>query len=290
MSRQSQTGNTSSDWLMGMVKNHPEGLLLLAAGCALLLRSGGSSRPAQAYPRPADFHGQHSGQASSHSGSGNGESAGDWGVGETVSQAADSARGYASGVAGKVGETASSYASTASSYASSAASYAAEQSGQYARQAQSTLQDTITRVVQDQPLTVALAGLAAGAAIAAMFPATDMEKQTLGPAGQRLTEAAGQLGEQLKEGAAKAGERLMSAAEERGLNADGLKEVAREAAGAFGSSFSGEKEDAHSGSSGGSRNQSETKDKDFGKSSPPLQGGAAWSDKELAKTGGKRDA
>ena len=33
----------SADWLMSAVKKHPEGLLLLAAGCALLLRSGSAS-------------------------------------------------------------------------------------------------------------------------------------------------------------------------------------------------------------------------------------------------------
>ena len=37
------SGQTTSDWLVGAVKSNPEGLLLLAAGCALLLRSGGSS-------------------------------------------------------------------------------------------------------------------------------------------------------------------------------------------------------------------------------------------------------
>ena len=31
-------------WLVGAVKNNPEGLLLLAAGCALLMRSSGASK------------------------------------------------------------------------------------------------------------------------------------------------------------------------------------------------------------------------------------------------------
>ena len=34
----------TGDWIMGAVKSNPEGLLLLAAGCALLLRSGASGR------------------------------------------------------------------------------------------------------------------------------------------------------------------------------------------------------------------------------------------------------
>ena len=39
MSRQSSTG--TSDWLLGAVKQNPEGLLLLAAGACLLLRKTG---------------------------------------------------------------------------------------------------------------------------------------------------------------------------------------------------------------------------------------------------------
>ena len=34
----------ATGWLVGAVKNNPEGLLLLAAGCALLMRSTGTSK------------------------------------------------------------------------------------------------------------------------------------------------------------------------------------------------------------------------------------------------------
>jgi hypothetical protein len=249
MSRQTQTSNfATGDWLIGAVKKHPEGLLLLAAGCALLLRSSGSSARTtgrQQQPHGSDGRLEPEGSASDR------QVPGDWKLGEGLSHAAESAQGYASRVTDKVSEAASAYASSAADYASSAAGHAAgyvgdarravsEQSGRIARQAQSTLQDSINRVVQEQPFAVALAGLAAGAALAAAFPATDIEKRTLGPAGERMAEAAEQFRERLREGAAKAGEQLTAAAEERGLNADGIKEVAREAAGAFGSAFSGE--------------------------------------------------
>ena len=290
MNNSLQSGASSSDWLMGLVKKHPEGLLLLAAGCALMMRGGGGS--SQSATRPAQQAGpyDHMGQQTH----GHGQSG--WGVGDKLSQATDGARQYASEIAGKVGETAGSYvsaaSSAASSYVSSAPAYAAEQTGYYAQQAQSAVQNTISRVVQDQPLAVALAGLAAGAALAAAFPATDIERNTLGPAGQRIAEAAGQLGEQLKEGAVKAGESLKSAAEERGLNAEGVKEVAREAAGAFGSAFSGERSDE--GKQSGKSAQGER----FGnpgewagaKTSPSAQGAAAWSEKEMVDSGKKRGA
>jgi hypothetical protein len=36
-------GFGSTDWLVSAIKKNPEGLLLMAAGCALLLRTGNSS-------------------------------------------------------------------------------------------------------------------------------------------------------------------------------------------------------------------------------------------------------
>jgi hypothetical protein len=80
---------------------------------------------------------------------------------------------------------------------------------------------------------VALAGIAAGAAVAAAFPVTDLENRTLGTAGEQLRGAAGKAGEQLKGAAAKAGQRLAAAADEHGLNTEGLKDVARDVSETF---------------------------------------------------------
>jgi hypothetical protein len=120
-------------------------------------------------------------------------------------------------------------------------------------QARSTAQSTLDRVIQDQPLLVAVAGLAAGAAVAAAFPATEIEKQTLGPVGEQVSEAAERVGEQLKEATGKAGEKLKDAAEQRGLNAEGMKEVAKEVAEAFTGSMGGSSQQG--GSMGGSSQQ-----------------------------------
>ena len=127
-----------------------------------------------------------------------------------------------------------------SGYADDVARTAAEQTGRFAQQAKSGIGDTISRVVQEQPLTVALVGAAAGAAVAAAFPATDLENRTLGPTGERLRDAAGRAGEQLKDAATKAGHRLAAAADERGLNTEGLKEVARDVGETFSSALEGE--------------------------------------------------
>jgi hypothetical protein len=232
----------TGEWLMGAFKKNPEGMLLLAAGCALLLRSGvGSGRSSySASPsRPAGQGYQ-----------GGGTSQGASGVSDTVSRAAESARDYASDVGKAVGDKASTYVAAVGEYAGEAGRTVVDQSERLARQTQATFQQTMNRVLKEQPLAVAIMGLAAGAAVAAALPTTDVERRALGPAGEKLSEAASTMGENLSQAASKAGERLMEAADERGLNKDGLKEVAGDVAGAFGSAFRGEEQDRSSQSPG----------------------------------------
>lgn len=224
------SGQSTSDWLVGAVKSNPEGLLLLAAGCALLLRSSGSSERGY-YTRSAGSY------QSSHSHDGGRQKSMASGVADSVSQAADSARGYASDLGKTVSDKASAYASTVGDYADEARRTVVDQSERLVEQARSTMQVTINRVLQEQPLALAIAGLAAGAAVAAAFPATSVERQTLGPAGEKLSEAASNVGQSLSQAASKAGAKLMDIAEERGLNAEGLKEVAGDVAGTFGDAF-----------------------------------------------------
>lgn len=213
----------TSDWIFGVVKRNPEGLLLLAAGAALLMRSG--SRPSQ-QPIGGDTRQWRPSGASSQGMSG---------VRGAVAEAGKTAGEYASGVAekvgdmaGSVGDKAGSYASAVSDYAGDAMSAVSEQSRDFARQAQSSFESTTDYVLERQPLAIAIIGLATGAAAAAAFPPTDVERRALGPAGERLSEAAGEVTERLKEAGTKAGERLMGVAEERGLNREGLKEAARD--------------------------------------------------------------
>src|SRR5262249_38826228 len=150
------------------------------------------------------------------------------------SNVADQARRYGSDALDQVSETVSSYASTASNYADQARRTIGDQSQHVMQQTQSAFQGTFDRVLRDQPLVVAFAGLAAGgAALAAAFPATEVEKETLGPVGERAVEAAADVGGRLKDAASEATDTLKQSAERRGLTADGLKEVASEVAGAF---------------------------------------------------------
>jgi len=207
-------GNTS-DWLLGAMKKNPEGLLLLAAGAVLLMRKTGGLGLSNAVS-------QHSTKAAAG-----------------AKEYAAGAKDYAADVAERAKQTVGSVASSASEYADQARRTVSRQSERVMDQAQSTFQSTMNRVLQDQPLMVALAGMAAGAAVAATFPTTDFEKETLGPLGEQVSDAANRMGEQLKEATVKAGEKLKNVVDEKGLNAGGLKDVASEVAGAFSGSMTG---------------------------------------------------
>jgi hypothetical protein len=250
----------SADWLMSAVKKNPEGLLLLAAGCALLLRSGRGSDQRSRYVsgRYQRYPGSQAGYDASDQ---------DWQMREGMSRAADTAREYASnvgrtlsGTAENVGKTLSEttdrYVSAAGDYAEEARRTIVDQSGRMVEQAQSTVE----RIVREQPLVVAIAGLAAGAAVAAAFPATRFEREMLGPAGERLSEAVSDAGERLTDAASAAGDRLRTAAEEKGLNKEGLKEVARDVAGSFEKSLSDQQgQNPAKASAAGSQDQNRTK-------------------------------
>ena len=58
--------------------------------------------------------------------------------------------------------------------------------------------------------------------------------------GDRMSKAAERAGDQLKQATVKAGEKLKSAAEERGLDREDLKDVAKEVADTFNASMRGQ--------------------------------------------------
>ena len=147
--------------------------------------------------------------------------------GERASGPSETVREYVSEAGEKLAATANSLASSTADYAGDARRTISETSARVAQQSQSMLQDTMTRVVQEQPLTFALLGVATGAAVAAVMPASEIENKALGQAGEVLSDSAEKAGQRLKDSTAKAGERLKTVAE------DSLKEVAKDVAGAF---------------------------------------------------------
>jgi len=236
-------GTGTGKWIMGTVTRNPEGLLLLAAGVALLMRSGrGPSVRRNSLPDRRNEGQYRAGREDSASGISERVTEAARRAGEYVSGATQRAGEYLSEATDKVSETAGSYASSASEYANEAARIAAERSRRMADQ----VRDTADYLVREQPWAVALTGLLAGAAVAAAFPSTRLERRTLGEVGERLRSAAGTMGEQVMEAGMQAGERLNEVVEERGLTSEGLKQAARDVGETFSSALAGKESSTQS--------------------------------------------
>ena len=187
----------AGDWVIGTAKRHPEALLVLAAGCALLMRGRGGA--SQSRNESAGSDGRSHGSRATEKASGTVSD-----LKDRVSDAASSVSDYAGGV----GRTISS------------------QTSQIAGQAQSTLQTGFGHLLRKQPLALVVLGLAAGAAVAMLLPATEMEERTLAPARDAIAGVTGKVGENLIEAASDAGQRLAHGIAERA--SDGFKELAHE--------------------------------------------------------------
>jgi hypothetical protein len=219
----------ASHWLIGTAKRNPEALLVLAAGCALMMRGGGSSSnrgSAVGYDR--DYYGNREPQA---------RPPGSWR--EAATQAVEGATAHASDIKDRVTDAASSYASSVSDYAGSVGRTISTQTSRLADQTQSSVGTGIGYVLREQPLALVVLGVAAGAALAALLPSTEVENQTLGPAHEAIAGAAGKVGENLMDAVGEAGERLKQGAAERGLSSEGLKGLAHEVADTFANKVSG---------------------------------------------------
>ena len=217
----------TGDWLVGAARRNPEALLVIAAGCALLLRKS-SSFMSSGSPYEETFD----------------DSEEDFDASPTLSQsrsgvseAISGATEYVSDVSGRVYDTASSYASTAAEYA--------QEGGRQAARLSSRAQSTAGHVWREQPFAVAGLGLAAGAAVAALLPPTRTERRVFAQASEALVEAGGRTMESAKEAAGHVAERLQGGAAE--IGAAGVREIAREAAQTFVGSVSGNASAARNG-------------------------------------------
>lgn len=238
--------SNSGEWVFDAIKRNPEGLLLLAAGAVLLMRT----RPPQS-PTAPSMEGTYERARVSARGTATHSAEK---VSDPARKAMDAASSYASSAMDTAQQTlgaAKSYASAATSYAGEARRKVGEKSEHMIKQTRSMAQG----VLQNQPITIVLAGLAAGVALAAAFPPTDVEKDTLGPMGDQLSKAAERVGHQLKQATKKAGEALQSAADERGLDREGLKDVASEVVDTFKASIQGQPEKEQSSDRFGGTNR-----------------------------------
>ena len=93
---------------------------------------------------------------------------------------------------------------------------------------------SIENVVREQPLLIALAGIAAGAGVAAVFPVSSMEKEAFEPVNKHVEDAVQYASAEAKDALGRAGDKLKEVVQDKGLTTDGLKRMAGEVISAVG--------------------------------------------------------
>jgi ElaB/YqjD/DUF883 family membrane-anchored ribosome-binding protein len=219
-------GLLGNNWLTRAVKKNPEGMLLLGAACALLLRNGGQRNGGQHHSTGyrAGANGSSAGRsfASGHRAS----------MGERfetmVDEVGETARSYGDQVADKASEV----SNKASDYMESAQATFRRQTDQLSEQGEA-LMDRGTELFESNPLMIAAVGFGAGLALAALLPVTEAEEGLIGPATDSLAKKARQIGGKVIDAAKEAGSELKEVAEDKGLDSEGLKEAAGDLADSF---------------------------------------------------------
>ena len=229
---------SGDNWLMTKVKQNPEAFLVMAAGCALLFRASGSRSRGRTNPngrrndqsRWEDVRDRTTAAARS-----------------VATDLQDRVKGTAAVVSEKASDYAASVTDTTSALSERAAGYASNLSDQatdwgrsavsetarMSARAQSSIQDGLGQLIKEQPFAVAALGVAVGAAVAAFLPPTRAEQDALRPFSDATADAVNLGVNQIKDAVSATGDQLKDAAQRRGLNVDGIKDMAREATQAF---------------------------------------------------------
>ena len=219
-----------TDWFVDAARRKPEAFLLLAAGWALLMRTGRGSETSRLEQ-----------MGSSRSSMAQGLSGNAQEVSGQVSQVLGQASETVSGYVGDMKDRLSDYAATAGQYADRARERLSTGSDQMSKHAQSAVQNA-GETIRDQPLLVAALGLVTGAAVASFFPPTEVERRTFGTAGRTMVEAANRTGENLMQAAGEAAQHLKDDAAARGMTPESVKQMARAATDTFSKTVAGTRE------------------------------------------------
>ena len=231
-----------SERLAGAARAQPAGLLLLVAGTSLLL--SGMRPPSREATRRARTAVRKIAQGDLSP------------VTETASDLASGVREQVSGLGDKASELARSYTESVSGLADDAQRTVRETSQQFAETARSSAQSGVSFVLEDQPLLLAAIGLAAGATLGAIIPATPQENRLMGETRDKVADLAGEAAkqkiDQLGDAAGEAAERLKNAVKERvAASTEDLGDVAKEVVEPFANVASGS--GTSSGGGSGSR-------------------------------------
>jgi len=221
---------STTERVFSTAKRNPEGFLLLAAGLALLMRGGGTASYDWKGSRASDWQGSRASRRQPQR-----SYSSDWDV-DTDDNEDDEDEGvigrgsaYAADMASQVSRSAGSMASSTSRMAADVVDEAEHMLGQ----ASSTVSGTVRRLVDEQPLTLALFGLAAGVAVGSMMPSMAVERRALRPIGRRLHEGVDEAADRLKKSTRSARKRIEEVAREKGLDKEGLGDAVRDVASAF---------------------------------------------------------
>ncbi len=227
------------NWLITKVKQNPEAFLVMAAGCALLLRSVGARSSETGYDpsgrwsdrsRWDDMRDRTTSTARSVAADLQDRLKG------TAAVVSEKASDYAASLtdnATAISERAAGYASNVSDQATDWGRHVANETARMSARAQSSVQDGLVQLIKEQPFAVAALGVAVGAAVAAFLPSTRAEQEALRPVSDAAANAVNSGVNQIKDAVSATGDQLKEAAQRRGLDADGIKDMAREASQAF---------------------------------------------------------
>jgi hypothetical protein len=226
---------SDDNWLITKVKQNPEAFLVMAAGCALLLRSVGSRSRETGYD-PNGRWGDRSRWEDMRDRTRNVAADLQDRVKGTAAVVSEKASDYATSLtdnATAISERAAGYASNVSDQATDWGRQVADETARMTARAQSSVQDGLGQLIKEQPFAVAALGMAVGAAVAAFLPPTKVEQDALRPVSDAAANAVTSGVNQIKEAVSATGDQLKEAAQRRGLDADGIKDMAREASQAF---------------------------------------------------------
>jgi hypothetical protein len=240
------------DALMRAARQRPEALLVIAAGLALLMRGGSGRRDwrsmseAELRARGLRHNVREDAMEGWASSDGQGSS-----ISDAARDAGERMTSYAAQMSGRMSDAVSDYASVAGRWAEETRGELSERSQRLMEQARA-LPGELDDAVRDHPLVLAALGVAVGAALGASFPASSLENRAMGGARDQLSGAAQGVAGRLTDAAERALAEAKRGAERHGVSGESVREMAREAAGAFASAAMGREEQRSGGSGGGS--------------------------------------
>jgi ElaB/YqjD/DUF883 family membrane-anchored ribosome-binding protein len=146
---------------------------------------------------------------------------------QRVREKADDLRDQAAGAVEQVSEGVQNLGASVQKQMSQSVQQARRQTAETARQ----VKEQVTSFVNEQPVLCAALGLAAGAALAAVLPATETEHELMGPASDAVKgavgEAASESVEAAKSAAGRVAQNAIGAAEREGLTPAAAADAAR---------------------------------------------------------------